>query len=120
MSEKYGFCPFPSHISEKEYTSLLTVVPKEQSLLLSRWFCLDTNAISPVYVLRSISEVLVDYNNDSEILRKNVARKEWDDDFKAMQTVLRHAAVQLSIVDPFFDMKKYIVSGNVMIQICLA
>ena len=99
LCDKYGYCPFPSHIQEREFEELLSYVTEDKNkALLLKWFKKDENLLIPEYILQKVSLVISEYNDDDGA-KRNQARNQWWSDFEVMQVALKSAASKLVNTD---------------------
>ena len=95
LCDKYGYCPFPSHIPKDEFEELISYFEDGTiKQVVTKWFQLDENKLKAEYVLQKISTILVDYNSEDNEKRKK-ARDHWWSEFEIMQKALKVAASKL-------------------------
>ena len=111
LGQKYGYRPFPAKIVAAEFETVLEAVSESKNKeVLSRWFYRDENSVPPVYVLQPITVHLPHFNDNIDVEKRREARKEWWEQFEAMQVILRQAAsTKLSEIDA----AKYFISGKI-------
>ena len=65
LGQKYGHRPPPSIIPANEMEMLCDVIAADQSSvqLLNEWYKKDKNSIEPIYVLQTISSIIINFNN---------------------------------------------------------
>ena len=82
LGDKYGWQPIPTKIPETEMLKIRSVTDIQKADLLDSWYCLDSNAIPPEYVLQPRGEEYTDY-----VI--------WEKVEKRLQSALREAVNQL-------------------------
>ncbi|XP_054714444.1 NACHT and WD repeat domain-containing protein 2-like [Uloborus diversus] len=97
LGQKYGYRPIPTVIDGKEYRMIrdcLAALSLDNSLM-DRWYREDTNAVPSVYILQSISTILVNFNNKRAPKLQQVDQATWWDTLEKLQKMLRKAASTL-------------------------
>ncbi|MEN6290995.1 MAG: AAA family ATPase, partial [Methanobacterium sp.] len=112
LGDRYGWRPLHYEILADEFEEILDKVPEKDKPFLSwkgdllddeklkkreGWYCLDTNALDPVYCLKSR---LIDYDeNDPDDLIKKTKEKEskdWYEKEERIKTLLLNAIEELN------------------------
>ncbi|CAL4190550.1 unnamed protein product, partial [Meganyctiphanes norvegica] len=92
--QKYGYRPIPSIIDGHEFLLIREALHNMgvDTILLDTWYKRDSNAVPFVYILQSISSILVNFNNKRVPKLQAQDQATWWDTLAKMQKLLRKAA----------------------------
>ncbi|KAK6190035.1 hypothetical protein SNE40_001982 [Patella caerulea] len=105
-AQKYGWCPYPTEISETDYKTITNGLPDDDKQLIDKWYKYDENRIPAHYVILPVTTIYPDYtstNKDDKERAKNSFKQDSSD---FTRIIARQAASKMSTE----EQRKYITS----------
>ncbi|KAK7100985.1 hypothetical protein V1264_023839 [Littorina saxatilis] len=107
IGQKYGPLPLPTSIVAEEYEVIRVALHTHRARdtrnapLLDQSYVIDTNSVPAVYVIKDVSEIIPDIQNENEEVRQ-MAENQWQELQKELCVLLQKGA-ELAYLDGALD-----------------
>ena len=114
LGQKYGYRPLPTRVLDKEFLMLTSVLEKESTDLMFKWYKLDTNSVPNIFVLQPISSIYKNYTNKLQKLLQEQDQSAWWRTMNELCTIIRLGSARLMQQKKFTsdDNHRYNYSGK--------